>query len=404
MRILYVTTTFPVYSETFLQREARAMREAGEELRIVSLHRGDRSWEGMPVCRFNKIRLARLLWILPWALLKKRRDVDCILKAMTSEKPPFWLSFWENLLGFGAALADCGAVERWRPDVIHGVWASAPAAYAWMLSRLCGIPFTMGAHAYDIFERGGDWMLRAKLESACLVQTSTEAGRERLRELVDPAKIRMIRRGLDRLPPYREPRKQMPTMRIACVARLVEKKGFPRQIEIYRALRNAGIAFEAQVLGDGPMREWIEGELSRLGLSGSVRLRGRVPIEEVWRTLSATDLLLHTGIVSASGDRDGLPNVVPEAMAAGAIVVGSPVSGVVEAIEDGVTGFLREPADAGSWVELVARLKEDGELRRGVAARARQWVEGNFVASRNTGRWLSETRSALGLQEDRRAH
>ena len=74
------------------------------------------------------------------------------------------------------------------------------------------------------------------------------------------------------------------------------------------------------------MEAEILAEIAKLGLSSEVRLTGRLSEAEVLQELQGADLLFHTGVVAASGDRDGLPNVVPEAMASGAVVIGSPVS------------------------------------------------------------------------------
>lgn len=375
------------------------MRAQGVEMSIVSLHGGEKSFEGMPVMRFSKWRLLSLVWRLPLLLATRRGELNRIRRAVFS-KPPFWLSFWENLLGLGAAIVDEKRIRLEKADVIHCAWASAPAAYGWMASNLTGVPFTTGAHAYDVFEHGGDWMLAEKLNAALLVHTSTAAAEAKIEEIVSKDRIRMIHRGLNVLPDPLEVREQIGKLRIVCVARLVEKKGFPYQFTVYAALKKRGVAFEAMIMGEGPLRDWMEDELERLDLKDEVALLGRVSQEEVMERLQWADVLLHTGIVAKSGDRDGLPNVVPEAMASGVVVIGSPVSGVVEAVEDGENGFLADVEDAELWVERCLQVRDDFGLRAKLARNARDWVEGNFVAEKNTGRLLEELKKAL--EGDRR--
>lgn len=385
MRILYVTTSFPVFSETFLQREARAMLKAGVEMRILSLHKGDPVFEGHPVDRFSKWSLLRLVYLLPITLFLKGDQLLDLAREMTRRRPASFLNFAENLLGLGAAIVEARKVREQRPDLIHCVWGSAPAAFGLVASRLCGPPFSMGAHAYDVFEFGGDWLLRFKARSAALVHVSTDVVANRLRRLTSSDKVARIRRGLTDLPPFKPMRKDRSCLRIVCVARLVEKKGWPYQLAIYRALSDAGIDFEGRIVGDGPMEEFLVSRIQTLQLGGSVSLLGRLSEAGVMEQLAWADLLFHTGVIARSGDRDGLPNVVPEAMACGVVVLGSPVSGVVEAVEHEKTGFLCLPGKPQEWVDTCRMLQLDDDLFGRTQVAARAWVEGEFVADRNTG-------------------
>lgn len=396
MRILYVTTSFPVYSETFLQREARALIKAGVEIEIISLHTGNADFEGHPVQCFSKWSLFKLLYLLPWVLATKAGPILEIVREMNVRRPASALNLFENLLGFGAAIVYEKRIRDFDPDIVHCVWASAPAAFGLFSEALVGARFSTGAHAYDIFEYGGDWLLEMKLSRAALVHVSTRVASNRIAGLCSKEKVKLIRRGLNSLPEKRVPRDECSKLRIACVARLVEKKGFPFQLEIYRQMKAAGIQFESKIIGDGPMEKEIFALISELGLEDEVSLSGRLSESEVLEELAWADLLFHTGIVAASGDRDGLPNVVPEAMASGAVVIGSPVSGVVEAIEDGVTGFLCAPWEPEDWVRRCKQVRDDADLRLRLSINARDWVEREFVADKNTGYLLECLEVARG--------
>jgi glycosyltransferase involved in cell wall biosynthesis len=63
--------------------------------------------------------------------------------------------------------------------------------------------------------------------------------------------------------------------------------------------------------------------------------------------------MLFTGIIASNGDRDGIPNVVPEAMSAGCLVIASCFAGASEAFIDGVSGFSENPYQPNSWIELL---------------------------------------------------
>lgn len=387
-------TRFPHPTETFLQREVRALRKHGARLRLVSLWGGSAEFEGGPVERFNRWRLLQTLWLLPYEVIRSRGTLAAeMLGALFLRWPPNAINFWENLLGLGYGLVEAGRVRREQPKHLHAVWGSAPAAAAWTLSRTSGIAYSMAAHAYDLYEHGGDWLLKEKAAAARFVRTSTAMAAEELRARgVGAKKVLLVRRGLDALPMYKALRRERSVLRIVCVARLVEKKGLERQLELYAAARAAGLELEAKIFGDGELRANLEAETARLGLTGVVELCGHRPPPEIFAALDWADVLVHTGIVARSGDRDGLPNVIPEAMSVGAVVVTSPTAGTTEAITDGVSGAVRPLAAERAWIEVWQRIARDDawceSLRRG----ARKWVEENFDAARNTKQLLARIR------------
>jgi glycosyltransferase involved in cell wall biosynthesis len=395
--IAYFFTTFPKSTETFLQREIVAMRAHGAQLRIYSLWGGSPSFRGAPVIRFNKWRLLTLFWLIPAEAWRRPEVLKQLLRGLFTRRAPSWLNFWENMLGAGFACVVAREFRREPPALIHAAWGGAPATAAWLLWRIDGHRFSAAAHAYDIYEYGGDWWLNEKLSAAAFVHTSTEMGRQSLVERgIGTDKVVCIRRGLDRLPGFKALRADRSPLHLLCIARLVEKKGLDRQLRIYAALQAAGIPFEARIVGDGPLRGSLEALAGRLGVAASVTFTGHLPQHEVWTQLAWADVLLHTGIVAPSGDRDGLPNVIPEAMSIGVLVVTSPAAATTEAITDGVNGFVAESDDPEAWVSALRRLITDDALATALRTAARAWVEENFDAHRNAGRLLGHFRRAIG--------
>ncbi|MEZ5277519.1 MAG: glycosyltransferase [Opitutaceae bacterium] len=393
-KIAILYTTFPVRSEIFVQREFVAIHEQDVEIEVWSLHGGDPDFAGIPIRRFSKWRLWRLLWQIPreWSA-RPRLFFEFLHLLLSGDHHPSILNLGENLLGIGFAIVEAPAFRRSAPDLIHGVWGSLPAMGAWMLSRLCDIPFTFEAHAYDLFEHGGDWFLREKVKAARLIRTSTGAGATRLREVgADPGKVILVRRGLLPVPPYPERGPVREPTRLVGVGRLVEKKGFLRQIEILAALRDRGVDFTARLIGDGPQRETLRHAIDRHGLADRVSLTGWMSVEEVALAMVRSDFLLHTGQVARSGDRDGLPNVVGEAMSVGTIVLSTPEDGVAEAVIDGQTGFLCPLADDTAWLAVVCSLLEHPVMAGEIRKRARAWVESEFDARVNIESWFRRLR------------
>ncbi|MEO6003645.1 MAG: glycosyltransferase family 4 protein [Opitutus sp.] len=394
--IAYLFTTFPKSTETFLQREIIAMRAHGVSMKIYSLWGGGGTFRGAPVARFNKWRLLTLFWMIPYESWRRPEVLRQVLHGLFTRRPPSWLNFWENMLGAGFACLFAGEFRRSRPALVHAAWGGAPATAAWLLWRLDGHRFSAAAHAYDIYEHGGDWWLRDKLEHAAFVHTSTEMGRNALiAHGLSAESIVCIRRGLDRLPKMKPLRADRSSLRLICIARLVPKKGLDHQMRIYAALQAAGIRFEARIIGDGPLRPELERLAGRLGIAAKVTFTGHLGQPEVWDQLMWADVLLHTGVVAASGDRDGLPNVIPEAMSSGVLVVTSPIAATTEAITDRVSGLVA-PVDAPQeWVRALRQLATDDQLAERFRAEARRWVEDNFDAHKNAARLLACFRSTL---------
>lgn len=386
--IALLFTTFPKTSETFLQRDVAALQAQGLNLRLYSLWGGGGEFLGLPVRAFNKWKLVPLfLFIIPWQCVRRPRLVRDLFEGVFTRAAPSWLNFWENMLGAGFAGCFHRELQEEPPALIHGAWAGAPATAGWVLWRMYGWPYSTGAHAYDIYEHGGDWWLREKLKHARFIHTSTDAAK---RELVDrgvsPAHIRVIRRGLDTFPAFKPLRAHRQPLRLIAIARLVPKKGLDYQLVIYAALKAGGLAFEARIVGDGPLQAALETRTEELGLARHVKFMGRLEQGDVWDQLAWADVLLHTGVVAPSGDRDGLPNVIPEAMAAGVLVVTSPVSATTEAVQQERTGLVADVTLPLAWTVALRRLADDDRLAETLRAAARRWVEENYDAHRNTAR------------------
>ncbi len=397
MRITYLFTTFPVASETFLQRELRLMARQGVDIQIHSLWKGKKSWEGHTVNHFRHRYLLRLLWALPYWICRRPDVVRGTLQRLYQQDIRCMQNLGELLMGLGFAVVMARRFEKDKPDLLHGVWATMPATAAWLLHKLTGIPYSMGAHAYDVFLHGGDCLLPAKVASARLIHTTTEATRRRLIALeANPERVVLIRRGLDHFPAFKPLRQAMKPIRLLSVGRMVEKKGFDDQLYIYQALKEAGVPFEARIIGDGRLRDELLALREKLGLRREVTFVGWLDYEAVQEEYAWADIMAFTGRVAANGDRDGLPNVIPEAMASGLLVLTSPVSGTIEAISHGRTGWVISTAKPQAWVAAIREIQENPAATEQIRKAARHWVETHFDSHRNAMLLAEALRQAVG--------
>ncbi|MCZ6671803.1 MAG: glycosyltransferase family 4 protein [Verrucomicrobia bacterium] len=385
LKVIYICTTFPKLSEQFIQREVDVLREEPVELEVITLWGGEKLYKGISIRTFPKWELFKLLWTLPLGIFRKPDAMLGIMGKFFSAKPPSMLNFFETLLGYGFALAHWIEIKRNPPDLIHGIWATSPVSAAYFLSALTDVPFSMGAHAFDVFEDGGDWHLNEKLQKAVLVHTSSQnTQRQLLRFGADQDKVKMIRRGLTDFPELKPLRRNRSPIRIVSVGRLVEKKGFFYQINILKALKQHGISFKAHIIGSGQMDRQLRDFRDKSGLHNEVEFWGKLTFEAVQEQLVWADLFLFTGRVSSRGDRDGLPNVIGEAMAHGVPVLTTDVGATTEAVKDGVTGLVLPDDEPEAWAAAIQSLSTDESAMEVFRENGRRWVEEHFNAHKNS--------------------
>ena len=402
-RILYLATTFPRLSETFLQREVAHLGRL-LPLELISLWRGGQA-DRPPAASLLPEKFAALL---PSLLTHLSRTPDRwreVVATASRHPPRSFLQWQELLLGLGAGVLLARRHGRTAPAWVHASWAAAPATAAWVLHRIHGWPYSFEAHAYDLFQDGGDPLLAEKIATADWVRTSTMAARRELLERgARPERVLLVRRGLPALPPERSPESRAASpprppreLRLLSVGRLVPKKGFFRQLEIYAALARRGIQFHATILGDGPERSRLAARARAHGIADRVTFLGAAPNAEVFRALARADLFLFTGVIAADGNRDGLPNAVAEAMAANVPVLAHSLPGVAEAVRDGETGILLPTLEVGAWADRILALRNDPRERERLGRNARQWVLDHFRTEENTRALATRLRASAGL-------
>lgn len=356
-RVAFFYATFPRPTETFVRRELRALDDIGFKPDIYSIWKGDIQWEGRSINRFKISRLLILFFWIPYWAWKKPRVFKRILVELWCKPCPNFQNWNETFLALGFALVEARKIEHKKYDLIHGVWATMPATSVFALNQLIDVPYSMGAHAYDVFRKGGDWLLPLKLQNASFIRTSSSSTAQRIHCFgVEKEKVRLIRRGLS----HWAERKcfelvDNKRLELLSVGRLVEKKGYFCQLDIVNRLDELGIPFRLRIVGDGPLKKELLAEASRLGLIGKVEFLGSQKQDFIRNLYLTSDVFLFTGIISKNGDRDGIPNVIPEAMSSGCLVIASCFAGASEAFEDGDSGYTLNPYNPHEWSSILSK-------------------------------------------------
>jgi len=111
--------------------------------------------------------------------------------------------------------------------------------------------------------------------------------------------------------------------------------------------------------------------------------------------LARIDIFCLPARIAADGDRDGLPNVILEAMAAGCAVVATDVAAVGEALEDQRTGLLVPVSDPDALARAIAELARDPRRRASMGAAAREMVQERFASEAGMDRLAGRLRAEI---------
>jgi len=392
----YVLSAWPRLSETFILNEVIALERLGVHLSIFSI----KNPKDEPIhTNVGQVRAAvTCLYIgnhraAAWAANLRsffRRPVRycrTFLQAMCYRRRVYLRRFIQ-----AAHLADI--LHREPVGHLHAHFANDPALVAMFTHRLTDIPFSFTAHAKDIYVKTPPELLRTEAQEAKVVITCTEYNRKYLVDQVglpSNGKLHCIYHGLDLSQfKFNWPRdSQTRAPIILSVARLQEKKGLNDLIGAANILRQRGLSFQVEIIGDGPLRQALESQVMQLGLNDQVRLLGALPHEGVCNAYQRASIFALPCIVTPDGDRDGIPNVLPEAMASGVPVVATPVSGIPELIETELDGVLVPPNNPVQLADALERLLTQPELCGRLAHAARHKVENCFSVERGSTRLLA---------------
>jgi glycosyltransferase involved in cell wall biosynthesis len=159
--------------------------------------------------------------------------------------------------------------------------------------------------------------------------------------------------------------------------RFVEKKGIGFLIEAMRRLEHKGREVRLELIGDGPIASDLKKAAADLK---SISFPGWLPNAELRRRMRGALAVCVPSVEAASGDAEGLPNVVLEAMAAGAPVVATYHAGIAEAVEDNRTGLLVPPGDPYGLTDALRRLVDEPDAARAMGREARRVALDRFDA------------------------
>lgn len=368
-----ICSQFPEMHETFVERELSALEASGVPMRIYSMkfcrdpivHPGARkladktvylAWDDWRTWTHaarefvqHPVRAVRGLF---WAKTRHLSSASDFLKALV---------VWVQSLAFSRRLRADGAAH------IHAHWATAPTSLAFLVSTHLGIRFSFTAHAWDIFLKNPS--LAEKVRTAEFVLTCTDYNRQYLQALCPGEKNKIILNyhGVDvqKFEPAGSVKSDFQTPLFLSIGRLVEQKGFKDLLDACRILKERGVCFRAMIVGNGPLKGMLLNRIRASGLEGCVDWLPGAGQEEIRQMYGKAYAFVLPCVIAANGDRDGIPNVILEAMAMGLPVISTGISGLPEAVIPDVSGLAvpaGDPAALAGAMEHLVRHPEVADL------------------------------------------
>lgn len=384
--LVVLVNGFPRLSETFVLHEVLDLERRGLRLQIVALKRPDE------LVRHEALRDLRapVEYLGDGTVWSRRLAVRTAHTALLFRRGISYLDGVAEIMRSpdvsraalsGAAVLAHRLLRLGSPPLyVH--FAHKPGTYGRFAARLAGVRYALSAHAKDVWLTPPD-ELKTKARDATTVLTCTEEVRRYIEGLADGATpVHRVYHGVE--VPGRPPRAEGTTAPvILAVARLVEKKGLETLVRAAALLRSRGVEFSVRIAGEGPEWARLQRLVHQLGVADRVAFLGPLMELEVRAEYSRAAVFALPCRVLENGDRDGLPNVVVEAMAHGLPVASTTLAGVREAVVDGECGLLVPPGDELGLADVLQRLLSDAALRSRLGDQARRRVRSRFERSAN---------------------
>jgi glycosyltransferase involved in cell wall biosynthesis len=407
----YFTQVYPDLTQTFVYREVLALREQNVNVRTFSVWRpevDDLPPEARPLMDetfyvFPLPWISTLLAHLCYLFSRPLRYFGALVFVLTRPGESLKNRI-RSLIHFVYGMLVVREMDRAQIQHIHVHFAWSASSIALIAHRILGTPFSMTLHSNEIyFDR---LLLQAKLQDARFVVTISTYNRRLIEQLWPNAKQKthVVHCGLDPdlFSPAAGP--QVETLSpsrngeftMVGVGQLAPRKGFHILIEACRQLVDQHVAFRCHIFGEGPERGRLEALVEQYALGDKVKLPGRIHQQELRQILNQADVFVLPCIKDKSGDQDGIPVVLMEAMAMELATVSTRISGIPELIEHKVNGMLAPPDDADALAEILQGLARDPGERTRLGKAGRETVVNEFNIHRSAQKMATLLRGQLG--------
>ncbi len=400
--VAYFIPLFPKLSETFIQREVKALRKSGQRLLVFAeAAHGTGKYTPELIALMNASE-----YLVPRDEAKFREYRHYFLRHhplryiatrlfVFSTRFEIHKSAWKDQEIFEKAIYLAGKLRENGINHIHSPWANWPAFVALAAARLLNITFSVQGRAFDLHRKTVAFALREKFDQASFVVTNSEYNAEYIRGIISgdgTDKVYRIYNGIEIsrfLPLIQQVKQKSARAQLLSVGRLIEAKGFIYLLQACKALRDLGYDFRCTIIGEKSKYHDMNSYLDlrryyhKTNLDSHVTFLGAKPFAEVLRIYENADIFVLPCIPSDSGVKDITPNVLIEAMAMSLPVISSTQTAIPEIVDDNINGLLVPPRDVQALTDAIIRLIENPELRIEFGKKARRKIMDRFDIGKN---------------------
>lgn len=398
MNIVYIAPEIPGLSSTFVYNEIFVLTRNGENVLPYTIHKNIANPQTESL-RKLKAETRRLYGQGLWSCVKG--NLFCLLTYRTQYLKTFVRATGDALINLSRPQIMLGIFYRFfiagslakdihnrSVDHIHAHFVHFPGDIAMYAGGITSIPFSLTAHANDIF--CNFWLLKQKTRRAAFIATISEYNKRYLAELgCDVSKVEIVRCGVSYPELPAESNTESTGNRIGFIGRLVEKKGLELLIRACAVLRDEKFPFVLEVVGGGPLEAKMKELTEQLGLGDSISFLGGLPNDQVMPWLASLDAFVLPCVEDSDGDVDGIPVALMEAMVLKVPVISTRLSGIPELVVDNDTGLLANPNDVEGLARRIQLLFTQEELRESCIENAFKHVTTEFDAAKNALRLLA---------------
>jgi glycosyltransferase involved in cell wall biosynthesis len=388
--------SFPIYSQTFVYQEQVQLLSHGFTTRFLYSQLNPR--QQLP-SQFGRLWQSKRKLILHPAVCRSdydyyvRRMPDKVGALVTKLRLASGLSEHElrEHHHFQQAFAFTRMVEACRPDYLHSYFFYEGTLFTFVASYLLDIPRGVSCYADHMLD---DYVLKVvplhMEQCSVVVATSRRIKRELLQIAPQADSKRIIVKpnaiNTARFPVVsrKEPGNGEP-YRLVCVSRIEPKKGILYLVEAVRQLIDNGLKVEAHLLGgvdDNPAgKEYaaaLEARVRELHLAPVIHLEGRKTEAEIRRFLKEAHLFVAPFVETDSGDKDGIPTALLEAMSTGLPAVATDAGSITEVIDDGWDGVLTRQRDSIRLSKAIEGLLRNPDRRIQLGREAARKIRARF--------------------------
>lgn len=386
---------FPKPSETFIFNEVLHLWKKGANISVYTLY-GELHKDLSPEMAAVSPKVTRLgipyLRRLPNDLTHWfRRDREGSMRLLRTIPFRKWASLevgGENIWSFFTGFTLARLFEEKGIEHIHSSWANGPATAAWVASRLTGIPFSFDGRAHDIHPPDG--ALEEKIRDSSFVRANNGVNREHMVSVAPQyaEKIKLVYNGHTLSDVREAPVSMKPPYRISALGRLARTKGYDVLLKACRIILDSGVDFRLTIGGSGSRGPYLKSLSKILNIEEKVSFPGFITHDKVSDFLYGADIFVMPSVIHRSGERDGIPNVIMEALMHRVPVVASDISAIGEVVIENETGRLVPQRDPERLAEAITLMINDRQKALTLADNGRELVRTRFDAEKNCGRML----------------